>query len=333
MVMYKVALIPGDGIGKEVIPETVRILKQTNLNFDFSFAEVGYETWKKTGQSVPEDTIEEIQKNQAILFGATTTPIGIKNYKSAIITLRKSLDLYANIRPIKTFPIEGTRKGVDLIIVRENTEGLYSEIEFGDNNSAYTIRVITKTASERIAKVAFNIAKKRRKKVTIVTKANILRKTCGLFRDSCLNIKKEYPHIETDEMYIDTTAMNILIKPEYFDVVLTTNLFGDILSDEAAGLVGGLGVIPSANIGEKYALFEPVHGSAPDIAGKGIVNPMAAILSAVMMLQHLNEKQHADRIEKAVNIVLKDAKYLTPDLGGKSTTKDFTDAIITSLDF
>ena len=331
--MYKVALIPGDGIGKEVIPEAVRILNQTNLNFDFTFAEIGYEVWKKTGQSVPENTIEEIKKNQVVLFGATTTPTGIQNYKSAILTLRKSLDLYANIRPIKSYPIKGTRNGVDLIIVRENTEGLYSEIEFGDNNSAYTIRVITKAASERIAKIAFNIANNRRKKVTIVTKTNILRKSCGLFRDTCLSIQKEYPTIEINEMYIDTTALNIVIKPEYFDVLLTTNLFGDILSDEAAGLVGGLGVTPSANIGEKYALFEPVHGSAPDIAGKGIANPMAAILSAVMMLQYLNEKKQAENIEKAVNKVLKEAKHLTPDLGGNNTTKDFTDAVISSLDF
>ncbi|MBN1682586.1 isocitrate/isopropylmalate dehydrogenase family protein [Candidatus Bathyarchaeota archaeon] len=331
--MYKVALIPGDGIGKEVIPEAVRVLKQTNLNFDFSFAEIGYDVWKKTGQSVTEDTLEEIKKNQAILFGATTTPNGIKNYKSAILTLRKSLDLYANIRPIKSYQIKGIRNDIDLIIVRENTEGLYSEIEFGDNNSVYTIRVITKTASERIAKVAFNIANTRRKKVTIVTKTNILRKSCGLFRDTCLNIQKEYPDIETNEMYIDTTALNIIIKPEYFDVILTTNLFGDILSDEAAGLIGGLGVTPSANIGEKYALFEPVHGSAPDIAGKGIANPMAAILSAVMMLQYFQEKKYADKIENAINIVLKEAKYLTPDLGGNNTTKDFTDAVISSLDF
>ncbi|MBM3291362.1 isocitrate/isopropylmalate dehydrogenase family protein, partial [Candidatus Bathyarchaeota archaeon] len=201
--MYKIALIPGDGIGKEVIPEATRVLEQFNINISYSFFEVGYDVWKKTGKSVTENTIEAIKKNQATLFGATTTPIGILGYRSAIVTLRKELDLYANVRPSRTYPIKNSKKNVDLVIVRENTEGLYSDIEFGDNNCAYSVRVISKKASERIARYAFELAKKRRNQVTFVTKANILRKTCGLFRDACIKVSKDYPLILSKEMYID----------------------------------------------------------------------------------------------------------------------------------
>jgi len=267
------------------------------------------------------------------LFGATTTPIGILGYRSAIVTLRKELDLYANVRPSRTYPIKNSKKNVDLVIVRENTEGLYSDIEFGDNNCAYSVRVISKKASERIARYAFELAKKRRNQVTFVTKANILRKTCGLFRDACIKVSKDYPLILSKEMYIDSAAMNLVIKPENFDVIVTTNMFGDILSDEAAGLVGGLGIAPSANIGDKHALFEPVHGTAPDIAGKGIANPVASILSITMMLQHFNEIKAATQIERAVTKVLLEGKKTTPDLGGNSSTIEMTDAIISSIDF
>ena len=330
--MYKIAVIPGDGIGREVIPEAVRVLESTGLKFDFRYMEVGYEVFKKTGTSAPEEVLSKIKAAQACLSGPTTTPVGAEDYRSAAVTLRKALDLYANVRPFKSYPVESLLKNVDLVIVRENTEGLYSGVEFETEDSAFTIRVITRRASERIARFAFKLAMKRRKKLTIVTKANILRKTCGLFREVSLLVAKDYPDVEANEMLVDTAAMNLVLKPQGFDVILTTNLFGDILSDEAAGLVGGLGLAPSANIGEDYALFGPVHGSAPDIAGKGVANSIASILSAKMMLDHLGESKLAERVEKAVTYVLKEGKYLTPDLGGTSSTREVTKAIIDALE-
>jgi len=209
---------------------------------------------------------------------------------------------------------------------------LYSGIEFELEDSAFTLRMITRRASERIARFAFRLAMKRRKRVTIVTKANVMRKTCGLFREVSLLVAKDYPEVEVNELFVDVAAMNLVLKPQVFDVIVTPNLFGDILSDEAAGLVGGLGLVPSANMGDNYALFEPVHGSAPDIAGKGIANPMATILSAKMMLDYLGESKWAERIENAVVTVLKEGKYLTPDLGGTSTTREVTEAIIDALE-
>ena len=330
--MYKIAVIPGDGIGRTVVPEAVRVLRSTDIKFEFQYMEVGYEVFRKVGASVPEDVLSKIKETQACLFGATTTPVGVAGYRSAIVTLRKALDLYANVRPVKSYPIQSSIKNVDLVIVRENTEGLYSGIEFELEDSAFTLRIITRRASGRIARFAFNLAMKRRKKVTIVTKANVLRKTCGLFREASLLVAKDYPEVEVDELFVDVAAMNLVLKPQVFDVIVTPNLFGDILSDEAAGLVGGLGLAPSANIGDGYALFEPVHGSAPDIAGKGIANPMAAILSAKMMLDYLGEDEWAERVENAVVTVLKEGKHLTPDLGGNSTTHEVTDAIIDALE-
>jgi isopropylmalate/isohomocitrate dehydrogenase-like protein len=329
--MYKIAVIPGPGIGGEVIPETVRLLESTDLNFDFSYMEVGYEVFKKTGTPVPEDVLAEIRKTQACLFGATATPIGVEGYRSAIITLRKALGLFANVRPAKSYPGQRGMKNVDLVIVRENTEGLYSGMEFELADSAYSIRVITRKATERIAHFAFNLAMKRRKKVTVVTKANVMRKSDGLFLEAARRVAEDYPEVEVEEAFVDVTAMRLVLKPHIFDVIVTSNLFGDVLSDETAGLVGGLGLAPSANIGSDYALFEPVHGSAPRLAGKGIANPMAAILASKMMLDYLNEDKWAERVEKAVVSVLKDRKVLTPDLGGNSTTKQVTDAIIRTL--
>lgn len=330
--MYKIAVIPGDGIGKTVVPEAVRVLESTGLKFDFQYMEVGYEVFKKVGTSVPEDILSKIKRTQACLFGATTTPVGVADYRSAVVTLRKALDLYANVRPAKSYPIRSSVKDVDLVIVRENTEGLYSGIEFELEDSAFTLRMITRRASERIARFAFNLAMKRRRKVTVVTKANVLRKSCGLFREVTLLVAKDYPEVEVNELFVDVAAMNLVLKPQVFDVILTSNLFGDILSDEAAGLVGGLGLASSANIGDDYALFEPVHGSAPDIAGKGIANPMAAILSAKMMLNYLGENKWAEHVENAVVTVLKEGKHLTPDLGGTSTTREVAEAIIDALE-
>jgi isopropylmalate/isohomocitrate dehydrogenase-like protein len=331
MTTYKLAVIPGPGIGAEVISETVRLLESTDLSFDCRYFEVGYEVWQKTGSPVPDDVLAGISKTQACLFGATTTPVGVPGYKSAIITLRTALGLYANVRPAKSYPNQKGMNDVDLVIVRENTEGMYSGWEFELPDSAYTIRVITRKATERITRFAFELAMKRRKKVTIVTKANVLRKSDGLFLEVARKVAENYPDVEVDEAFVDVTAMRLILKPNIFDVIVTSNLFGDILSDESAGLVGGLGLAPSANIGADYALFEPVHGSAPRLAGKGIANPMAAILASKMMLDYLGENRWAERIENAIVAVLNEGKVLTPDLGGSSSTTQVTDAIIDAL--
>lgn len=328
---YKLAVIPGPGIGAEVINETVRLLDNTNLTFDYRYFEVGYEVWQKTGFPVPNNVLAEIKKTQACLFGATTTPVRVPGYKSAIITLRTALGLYANVRPAKSYPNQKGIKGVDLVIVRENTEGMYSGWEFELPDSAYTIRVITRKATERIARFAFELAMKRRKKVTVVTKANVLRKSDGLFLEVANKVAEYYPDVDVEEAFVDVTAMRLILKPTTFDVIVTSNLFGDILSDESAGLVGGLGLAPSANIGIDYALFEPVHGSAPKLAGKGIANPMAAILASKMMLEYFGENRWAERIENAIVAVLNEGKILTPDLGGSSSTIQVTDAIINEL--
>jgi isopropylmalate/isohomocitrate dehydrogenase-like protein len=331
MTTYKIAVIPGPGIGGEVVPEAVRVLESTDLTFDCRYFEVGYEVFQKTGTPVPDDVLAGIRKTQACLFGATTTPVGVPGYKSAIITLRRALGLYANVRPAKSLPIQKSMKDVDLVIVRENTEGLYSGMEFELADSAYSIRVITRKATERIARFAFDLAVKRRKKVTVVTKANVLRMSDGLFLEVARKVAEDYPEVEVEEAFVDVTAMRLILKPHIFDVIVTSNLFGDILSDETAGLVGGLGLAPSANIGADYGLFEPVHGSAPRLAGKDIANPMAAIMASKMMLDYLGETGWAGRIENAVVTVLEEGKVLTPDLGGSSSTKQVADAIIAAL--
>jgi isopropylmalate/isohomocitrate dehydrogenase-like protein len=331
MTTYKIAVIPGPGIGGEVVPEAVRLLESIDLTFDFRYFEVGYEVFKKSGTPVPDNVLAGIKETQTCLFGATATPVGVPGYKSAIITLRRALGLYANVRPAKSLPIKKSMKDVDLVIVRENTEGLYSGMEFELADSAYSIRVITRKATERIARFAFDLAMKRRKKVTVVTKANVLRMSDGLFLEVARKVAEDYPEVEVEEAFVDVTAMRLVLKPHIFDVIVTSNLFGDILSDEAAGLVGGLGLAPSANIGADYGLFEPVHGSAPRLAGKGIANPMAAIMASKMMLDYLGENMWAERIENAIVTVLEEGKVLTPDLGGSSSTKQVTDAIIKAL--
>jgi isopropylmalate/isohomocitrate dehydrogenase-like protein len=331
MTTYNLAVIPGPGIGAEVVTEAIRLLESTGLNFDCRYMEIGYEVFKRTGNPVPDDVLAEIRKTQACLFGATTTPVGVPGYKSAIITLRTALGLYANVRPAKSYPIQKSMKDVDLVIVRENTEGMYSGMEFELPDSAFTIRVITRKATERISRFAFDLAMKRRKKVTVVTKANVLRKSDGLFLDVARKVAEDYPDVEVEEAFVDVTAMRLILKPNIFDVIVTSNLFGDILSDEAAGLVGGLGLAPSANIGADYALFEPVHGSAPALAGRKIANPMAAMLASKMMLDYLGENRWAERIENAIVNVLKEGKVLTPDLGGSSSTTQVTDAVIAAV--
>ena len=276
-----------------------------------------------------------MRKTDACLFGATTTPVGVPGYKSAIVGLRKKFDLYANLRPIKSYSIPTSiSKNVDLIIVRENTEGMYSGIEYTVENTAFAIRVVSQKASQRIAKTAFNLAHERKQKLTMVTKANILRESCGLFRKTVFEVAKDFPDVEVTELFVDAIAMKLIRNPSEFDVILTTNLFGDILSDEAAGLIGGLGLAPSGCIGDNFGLFEPVHGSGTKMIEEGRgqqANPIATILSASMMLKYLNEFEWANKINQSIENVLNKNDMLTSDLGGNATVNQITDCIIQEM--
>jgi len=322
--MYKIAVIPGDGIGKEVMEATLHILEASDIEFEYIFADAGDEYAEKTGIPLPRETVDIVKQSQACLFGAAG-----ESAADVIVKLRRELDLYVNLRPVKSYP--GTKclfDDVDFVIVRENTEGLYSGIEEYTEDGATAVRVITNKASERISRFAFEYAKKTgRKKVTAVHKANVLKKTDGIFRDNFYKVAEEFSDLESDDKYVDATAMFFLTKPYMFDVIVTTNLFGDILSDEGAGLVGGLGLIPSANIGENHGLFEPVHGSAPRMAGKGIANPSAMVLSAVLMLDYLDENEEARKLEKALITVLSEGKVVTKDLGGSANTMEMAEEI------
>jgi 3-isopropylmalate dehydrogenase len=317
--MYNIAVIPGDGIGKEVMDATLSILNVSKLEFKYTFADAGDEYAEKTGIPLPEETINVVKKSQACLFGAAG-----ESAADVIVKLRRELDLYVNLRPVKSYP--GTKclfNDIDFVIVRENTEGLYSGIEEYTEEGATAVRVITNKASERICRFAFEYAERTdRNKVTAVHKANVLKKTDGIFKDNFYKVAREFTNIESDDKYVDATAMFFITKPYMFEVIVTTNLFGDILSDEGAGLVGGLGLIPSANIGENHGLFEPVHGSAPKLAGKGVANPSAMVLSAVMMLDYLNESEEARKLEKALIKVLGEGKIVTKDLGGSASTME-----------
>ena len=320
--MKRIVVIEGDGIGKEVIPATMHILENT-VSLKYEFAEAGDECFEKYGTPLPEETLKMCKKSDAILFGA----VG-ETAADVIVKLRQELDLFANVRPAKS--LKGVKclfDDVNLVVVRENTECLYRGYEFDIDGSAVAMRVITRKGCERIVKFAFDLAKREgRKRVTALHKANVLKKTCGLFRDVFYEIAKEY-EVEANDYYIDAGCLYLVTKPQIFDVIVTTNLFGDIVSDLTAGLVGGLGLAPSANIGERYSLFEPVHGSAPDIAGKGIANPSATILSACMMLRHLGFTDVANGIEKALEIAISQGKT-TPDLGGNLSTMDMAKEVL-----
>jgi 3-isopropylmalate dehydrogenase len=333
MTKYRVAVIPGDGIGPEVMSAAISVLtemqdKSGKFSFDFIEYMAGDAYKAKTGCAMTEETFEAVKASDVCLFAAVGATA-----KEVIIPLRQRLNLYANIRPAKVYPNVPNVKGkMDMIMVRENTECLYKRIQDGGPDWGIAMRVITRQASERIAKYAFELARREgRKKVTCVHKSNMMETTCGLFQNSCQVVAADYKDIVYDEEIVDACAMKMVMYPERFDVVVTTNLFGDILSDLAAGVVGGLGLAPSANIGEKMAVFEPVHGSAPDIAGKGIANPIAQILSAGMMLDWLGEKKAAEALEASVIEVLKEGKTLTPDLKGNSKTKDVTKSVIKCL--
>ncbi len=326
---YNIAVIPGDGIGSEVMESTITVLNNLNLDFNYIYGEAGDACLEKTGYALPEKTIEIVRNADACLFGAAG-----ETAADVIVKLRQEMKMFANLRPVKSYPnTNSLAENIDFIIVRENTEGLYiaDKEEFTDEG-AVAKRVITREAEERIIDYAFQYAKDNNKsKVTGVHKANVLKKSDGLFKDIFYEVGEKYPDIEKEDFYVDATAMYLITQPEKFEVIVTTNLFGDILSDEGAGLVGGLGLIPSANIGNDGALFEPVHGSAPDIAGKGIANPIAMMLSAVMMLKYLGENESGEKLENAILKLLTDAKVLTGDLGGNATTNEVTNEIIKLL--
>jgi len=329
--MKRICIIPGDGIGREVVPAAQRVLEATGLALEFLPAEAGWDTFQRTGEALPPETTEAVRSTDATLFGAVSSPSQrVDHYRSPIVSLRHGLDLYANLRPSRSQPIITSRPGIDLLIVRENSEGLYAGRERVAADEAVTERVITRRASERIARVAFELAQQRRRHVTIVHKANVLRATCGLFREAALDVASEFPDVHCDELLVDTCAMRLITDPEGFDVIVTTNMFGDILSDEAAALVGGLGLAPAANQGEEHAIFEPVHGSAPDIAGRGIANPLATIAASAMLLDWLGEAALAERVRGAIDSVLRYGPH-TPDLGGDGTTEAVTCAVIQYL--
>lgn len=328
--MYNIAIISGDGIGNEVMESCEYLLDKLDIEFSFKYGDAGFECYNKTGHTLPEETVKIAKKSDATLFGAITSTPG---QPSPIINLRKQLNAYANLRPIKSYKgIKSLHENIDFLIVRENTEGLYAQVEYGDDDKVIAERIITRKASERISEIAFKQCIERREsKVSCIHKSNVLKKTDGVFKESFYKIAEKYPQIETEDFYVDATAMYLITQPQNFDVIVASNLFGDILSDESAGLVGGLGLAPSGNIGDEHGLFEPVHGSAPDIAGKGIANPCSMILSAAMMLDYLGEKEVSNNINEAVEKVIAKGEVLTPDLGGTSKTMDITKAIVREL--
>ena len=330
---YQVTLIPGDGIGPEVVDAAVRVVDATGVSIEWERAEGGADTFDRTGTALPEATIESIQKNGVGLKGPTATPSS-GGFRSINVELRQRLDLYANFRPAQSVPGTVERfDDVDLLVIRENTEGLYSGLEHVVVPGVVeSLRIITERASRRVVHFAFDVARRRgRKKVTAVHKANILKLSDGLFLRVAREVAEQYSDIEYDECIVDACAMKLVTNPQQFDVLVMENLFGDIISDLCSGLVGGLGLTASGNIGEELAVFEAVHGSAPDIAGKGIANPTALIRSAALMLEHLGELEAANRIEAAIRKVIAAGEATTGDLGGKANTTEFTDAVIASL--
>ncbi|QEK11417.1 NAD-dependent isocitrate dehydrogenase [Crassaminicella thermophila] len=331
--MYNITLIPGDGIGPEVADAAKNVVEATGLEVKWDIVNAGLTVYEETGVLVPDKVFKSIEKNKVALKGPITTPVG-SGFRSINVMLRKKYNLFSNVRPIRTIPgINTPFKNIDLVIFRENTEGLYSGIEKkSSEDSAEAIKLTTKDASIRIVKEAFSYAEKNNKtKVTIVHKANIMKLTDGLFLDCAREISKNYPNIDLEEVIVDNMCMQLVMNPSQFQVIVTTNLYGDILSDLCAGLVGGLGLVPGANIGNDLAIFEAVHGSAPDIAGKNLANPTAIILSAAMMLNHLGEKEKSNFIVDAVLKTIDEGKFVTRDLGGSASTNDMTNAIIEKL--
>jgi len=330
---HTITLIPGDGIGPEIIAATVRIIEASGVDIEWETHVLGALAQEKFGTTLPESTIESIKKNKVALKGPQMTPIG-KGFTSVNVGLRKALDLYANVRPVKALPnVECRYPELDLVVMRENTEDLYSGLEHVVVPGVVeSIKIITEKASTRIARYSFEYARANgRKKVTAVHKANIMKLSDGLFLDCFYKVAKDFPEIESDDKIIDNCCMQLVMRPEQFDVLVLENLYGDIVSDLCAGLIGGLGLAPGANIGELGAVFEAVHGSAPDIAGQGIANPTAVLMSAILMLRHIDENDAANRVEKAMLDVFLEGKTLTKDLGGTAKTADFANAIIDKI--
>ena len=332
-----VTLISGDGIGPSISSATVRILEAAGADIDWDPQYAGQAGVAKYGDPIPDATLDSIKRTRIALKGPLETPVG-EGFRSINVALRKTFDLYANVRPAHTIVKGGRFDDIDIVLVRENTEGLYVGIEHyirvgsDPRAAAESIAIVTRAGSERIIRYAFDYAMQHgRKKVTLVHKANILKYSSGLFLDVGRMIAHEYADIEFQEMIVDATAMNLVLHPERFDVIVTTNLFGDILSDQISGLVGGLGLAPGANIGHGGAIFEAVHGTAPDIAGKGIANPSALVLAACMMLEYMNDDERASRIRNALESTIREKKTVTRDLGGTASTDQFTDAVIARL--
>ncbi|MTI80123.1 MAG: isocitrate dehydrogenase (NAD(+)) [Firmicutes bacterium] len=330
---YNVTLIPGDGIGPEITGSVRQVIEAAGVNINWDIVEAGAAVIPEYGTPLPEYVIESIKKNKVALKGPVTTPVG-KGFRSVNVALRKELNLYANLRPAKSLPGINTRyEDIDLVVVRENTEDLYAGVEhMVGQDAAESIKIITREASESIVRFAFAYALKHdRKKVTAVHKANIMKLSDGLFLECARQVASQYPEIDYEEAIVDATSMKLVQDPKTFDVMVMPNLYGDIISDLCAGLIGGLGLAPGANIGTEYAIFESVHGSAPDIAGQDLANPLAIIQSASLMLQHLGEHKAAETIYQAMVRVLQEGKYKTKDLGGSSTTTELTEAIIANM--
>jgi isocitrate dehydrogenase (NAD+) len=331
---HRVTLIPGDGIGPEITAAVLRVLDSAGVAIEWDKQLAGVSALEETGSPLPDATVESIRDTGIALKGPLTTPVGT-GFRSVNVALRREFDLYANVRPAKTIMPGGRFEDVDIVLVRENTEGLYigfeTTIPVGDDRKAVaqSNAVVTRRGCERIARFAFDYAEKNgRRKVTICHKANILKAASGLFLETALDVSREYEgRVEVDDVIIDAAAMKLVLDPTQFDVIVTTNMFGDILSDEIAGLVGGLGLAPGANIGDRAALFEAVHGSAPDIAGQGVANPSALLMAACLMLDHLGETEIADRVRRALEATLEDGSVLTPDLKGHAETLEFADAV------
>jgi isocitrate dehydrogenase (NAD+) len=334
MARHRVTLIPGDGIGPEVTRAVLHVLEAAGAEIDWDWQQAGSAALETHGTPLPDPLLESIRRNRVALKGPVSTPVST-GFRSVNVTLRQTFDLYANVRPSRTLPGVLTRfPEVDIVLFRENTEGLYAGIESYDENLelAEAVARISRRGSERIIRFAFEYARQHgRRKITLAHKANILKKTSGLFLEVGRQIAREYPDIAFEDKIIDNLCMQLVMRPETFDCIVTTNLFGDILSDLCAGLVGGLGLVPGANIGDEVAIFEAVHGSAPDIAGQNRANPTALLLSATMMLEHLGERELACRIQNALHDVLREGRIRTPDLGGTASTMQFAEAIAERL--
>jgi isocitrate dehydrogenase (NAD+) len=331
--MHAITLIPGDGIGPEVASNVVRIIEASGVEVQWETYYAGAQALEKFGETLPKELLDSILRNKVALKGPITTPVG-KGFTSVNVGLRKTLDLYANLRPVRALPNVPCRyPELDLIVVRENTESLYAGLEHVVVPGVVeSLKIITEKASTRIARFAFEHARREsRKKVTAVHKANIMKLSDGLFLDCFRRVSVDYPDIEADDKIVDNACMQLVMRPEQFDVMLLENLYGDIVSDLCAGLVGGLGLVPGANIGEKGAVFEAVHGSAPDIAGQGIANPTALLQSGILMLRYIGEREAADRIENAILTVFEEGKIRTRDIGGTAKTAEFADAIIQKM--